>query len=79
MLVLSRKKGESIMIGDQIELIILGTEGDTVRVGVKAPQHIEINRKEIYLAILDSNKEASSNIVTVEDLNKMLNKGRTHQ
>ncbi|WP_059041703.1 carbon storage regulator CsrA [Paenibacillus rubinfantis] len=60
MLVLSRKKGESIMISDKIEIIILETEGDIVKVGVKAPKNVEIHRKEIYLAIQESNKEASN-------------------
>ena len=58
MLVLARKKGESIMIGDHIEIVVLGTEGDTVRVGIRAPKHVEVFRKEIYLTIQESNKEA---------------------
>lgn len=60
MLVLSRKKGESIVISDDIEIIVLESEGDTVKLGIKAPKDVEIHRKEIYLAIQESNKEASN-------------------
>lgn len=60
MLVLSRKKGESIMIGDQIELMILGLEGDTIRIGIQAPKQIQVYRKEVYEAIRQSNQEASN-------------------
>lgn len=59
MLVLSRKKGESIMISDTIEIVVLESEGDIVKLGIKAPKNVEIYRKEIYLAIQESNKEAS--------------------
>ncbi|MNH88865.1 hypothetical protein D3C87_786840 [compost metagenome] len=60
MLVLSRKKGESIVIQDQIELTILSVEGDTVRVGISAPPHIDIFRKEVYLSIQESNRESAA-------------------
>ncbi|MCK8489051.1 carbon storage regulator CsrA [Paenibacillus sp. MBLB2552] len=60
MLVLSRKKGESIIISDTIEVVILETEGDTVKIGIQAPCDVEIHRKEIFDAILNSNREASS-------------------
>lgn len=58
MLVLSRKKGESIMIGDDIEITVVGVEGDTIRLGIKAPREISVHRKEIYESIKESNKEA---------------------
>lgn len=59
MLVLSRKKNESIMIGDTIEVKIVSIEGDTVRLGIEAPRHVEVHRKEIYAAIQEENKQAS--------------------
>lgn len=68
MLVLTRKKGEAIVIGDEIELVVLGTEGDTVRLGIKAPKHIEIFRKEVVASILQSNQEASLSVVNPNDL-----------
>ncbi|MWV46609.1 carbon storage regulator CsrA [Paenibacillus sp. HJL G12] len=60
MLVLTRKKGEALVISENIELTILGIEGDTVKIGVSAPRDIEIYRKEIYLSIQESNSEATS-------------------
>lgn len=59
MLVLSRKKDESIMIGDQIELVVVGVEGDMVRIGIKAPKEIDVFRKEVYLSIQQTNEEAA--------------------
>ncbi|WNR44695.1 carbon storage regulator CsrA [Paenibacillus roseipurpureus] len=76
MLVLARKKGESIMLGDQIEVVILGTEGDTVRVGIKAPKQVEVYRKEIYQQIEESNKEAFTHKVSPMNLNKLMNKSK---
>ncbi|KAA8785576.1 carbon storage regulator [Paenibacillus sp. 4624] len=60
MLVLSRKKGESIVIQDQIEVTVLAVEGDTVRIGISAPKHIDIFRQEIYAAIQDANRESAT-------------------
>ncbi len=48
MLVLSRKKDESIMIGDEIEITIVDVRGDKVRLGITAPRSIDVHRKEIY-------------------------------
>jgi len=59
MLVLTRKKGESIMIGGGIEVVIVGIEGDQVKVGIQAPRHIEVYRKEVYEMIQEANREAS--------------------
>lgn len=58
MLVLSRKKGETIVIQDQIELTILSVDGDTVKVGISAPQHVDIFRKEVYLSIQQANRDS---------------------
>jgi carbon storage regulator len=71
MLVLSRKKGESIMIGEHIELVILEVEGETIRIGIQAPKHIEVHRKEIYLQIQEANK-AAQRTVGIADLRKLL-------
>ncbi len=51
MLVLSRQRGESIMIGDDIEIMIVDIRGDKVRLGINAPRGIQVHRKEIYEAI----------------------------
>jgi carbon storage regulator len=63
MLVLSRKKNESIMIGDTIEVKIVSIEGDTVRLGIEAPREVEVYRKEIYEAIKVENQLATQNKV----------------
>lgn len=57
MLVLSRQKDESIMIGDDVEITIVDVRGDKVRLGINAPRNITVHRKEIYLAI-QKEKEA---------------------
>lgn len=69
MLVLSRRKGESIIIDEQIEVQIISVEGDTVRLGITAPKHISIHRKEIYLAIQEENKSASKMDINLDVTN----------
>ncbi len=69
MLVLTRKKNESIMIGDQIELVVLDINDSQVRLGIKAPKNVNIHRKEIYEAILQASTdsaETSSNAVKLK-------------
>ncbi|MER1984459.1 MAG: carbon storage regulator CsrA [Solibacillus sp.] len=58
MLVLSRKTGESIMIGDQIELKVLGVDGDQVKIGIVAPKQVKVHRSEVFEAIQEQNKQA---------------------
>lgn len=59
MLALTRKKGDSIIIGDNIELIVLDIQGDQVRIGIDAPRNIAVHRKEIYDQIQQENKTAA--------------------
>lgn len=68
MLVLSRKPGESIMIGDNIELVVLSTEGDIVKIGIVAPKHQQILRKEIYTAVKEANTQALNSTVNLKQL-----------
>ena len=72
MLVLSRKINESILIGGNIEIVVLGSEGDTIKLGIKAPKHVDIYRKELYEAIQASNKEAARNQVPLKELAGLL-------
>ncbi|MFC7678563.1 carbon storage regulator CsrA [Paenibacillus sp. GCM10028914] len=73
MLVLSRKKGESVVIQDEIEVTILGVDGDNVRIGISAPKNMDIFRKEIYLSIQEANREsANQSSIGVEELMKHL-------
>ena len=59
MLVLSRQRDETIMIGDEIEISIVDIRGDKVRLGINAPTRIAVHRKEVYDAIKRENTEAS--------------------
>ena len=61
MLVLSRQKDESIMIGDEVEITIVDVRGDKVRLGINAPRSVAVHRKEIYLAIQKEKEQDSSN------------------
>lgn len=62
MLALTRKRSESIMIGDDVEIIVLNIQGEQVKLGINAPKSIPIHRKEIYEQIQVENKEASSHL-----------------
>lgn len=58
MLVLTRKVGESIIIGDNIEVKIVAIDGDQIKVGINAPNDVKIYRDEIYKTIQEENREA---------------------
>ena len=58
MLALSRKKGEALVINNNIEVTVLEVKCDQVKLGISAPKEVPIYRKEVYLQIQDSNKEA---------------------
>lgn len=60
MLVLTRKPGEKIMIGDQIVITFLENRGNEgIRIGIDAPRHLPIKREEIFEAVADANREAA--------------------
>lgn len=59
MLVLSRQLDQTIMIGDDVELTVVDIRGDKVRIGIKAPPHVAVHRKEVYDAIRNENREAA--------------------
>jgi carbon storage regulator len=59
MLVLSRQKDESIIIGDDVEVTIVDVRGDKGRLGITAPKHISVHRKEVYEAIQREKKAAA--------------------
>ena len=60
MLVLTRKRNESIVIGDDIEVTVLSVVGEKVRIGIEAPRDVRIFRKEIYLEIQEQRLEAGT-------------------
>ena len=71
MLALSRKRDESLVIDNNIEVTILDIRGDQVKIGISAPKEIPIYRKEVYLQIQEANKQAME-VDGAEALKKML-------
>ncbi|MGN0378881.1 MAG: carbon storage regulator CsrA [Butyrivibrio sp.] len=71
MLALSRKKNESIIINNDIEITVLDIKGDQVKIGITAPKSVPVYRKEVYLQIKESN-EAASTADGVEALKNLL-------
>lgn len=71
MLALSRKKNEAIIINNNVEVTILEVKGDQVKIGITAPREVPVYRKEVYLQIQESNKEAV-NVDGIEALKDLL-------
>ena len=61
MLILTRKKGESIVIDDNIEVVIIESSDGKIKLGIEAPKNIDIHRKEVHESIQQENKSAKSN------------------
>lgn len=59
MLALSRKKGEALIINNNVEVTILEVKGDQVKIGITAPKEVPVYRKEVYLQIQEANKAAA--------------------
>ncbi|MBB6177624.1 MULTISPECIES: carbon storage regulator CsrA [Anoxybacillus] len=80
MLVLTRKLKEAIQIGDDIEVVVLAIDGDQVKLGIRAPKHVDVHRKEIYLAIQQENNAASlASANSLQQLSDQLKKGGKKQ
>lgn len=71
MLVLTRKVGEALLIGDNIEIKITEVSGDKVRIGIEAPNSLKILRKELFQTI-EENQEAARTATPSKDLKKFL-------
>ena len=71
MLALSRKKGEALIINNNIEITVLEIKGEQVKLGIAAPREVPVYRKEVYIQIQEANKEAM-NTDTLENLTNLL-------
>lgn len=69
MLILSRRKDQSVVIDDRIEISIVDIKGDQVKLGIKAPSDVKIFRNEVFQAIQEENKAALSSPVDLPVLN----------
>lgn len=74
MLILTRKKDESIVIDGKIEIKIINIDDNKVKLGISAPKDIEIHRKEIYLQIQEENKQAASGKLDLKDIANLFKK-----
>jgi carbon storage regulator len=72
MLVFTRKKGESLVIGNEIEVTILNVGSGNVKVGIKAPRHISVHRHEVFETIRKENLAASQSQIPEADILKKL-------
>lgn len=72
MLVLKRKVGEAIKIGEHIEIRVISVEGESVRLGIEAPNDVQILRKELFEHIREENVKAGSQVISQEQLQKLL-------
>jgi len=73
-LVLTRKVGESIQVGDDIRLTVLSVQGQNVKMGILAPREIAVHREEIYAKIVEENRLAASS-VSLENAQTLLDVG----
>ena len=71
MLALTRKKGESLVINNNIEITVLEIRGDQIKIGIQAPKEVPIYRKEVYMQIQKENEEAGG-IDALEVLSSLL-------
>ena len=73
MLVLTRRPGESVMVGDDVVITVLDVRGDVVRIGIKAPRSVQVHREEVYKELQRVNREsASPDDIAVRALSKLL-------
>ncbi len=72
MLVLTRKIGQKLIIGDKIEITILETWGDSVKIGIQAPRDVSVYREEIYAEIRKANEQATQAVVDLTGVMDLL-------
>lgn len=77
MLVLTRKKDQTIVINDNIEITVLDIQGDQVRIGVNAPRSVSVHRKEVFLEIQQENRKAAvTGNIPFNDIMKLAGKDK---
>ena len=74
MLALSRRKGEALIINNDVEITVLEIKGEQVKIGIAAPKEVPVYRKEVYIQIQEANKEASANMAGMEQLANLFKK-----
>ena len=74
MLILTRRVGETVMIGDDVTITVLGVKGNQVRVGINAPKHVAVHREEIYERIKREQHAGSSEGESPEEPGKTTEK-----
>lgn len=67
MLVLTRRAGESVMIGDDVVITVLEARGDVIRLGIQAPRDVQVHREEVYRELQEANRAAASPIEEAVD------------
>lgn len=79
MLVLARKINESIMIGDDIEVVVVDIKGDQVKLGIRAPRNVSVHRTEVYSEIQEENIQASGSAPEALESAKKLLKNKKNK
>jgi carbon storage regulator len=76
-LVLTRRTGESVMVGDDVVITVLEVRGDVIRLGVQAPRSVQVHREEVYRELQRANREAASpSPSAVQAVSRLLGPGR---
>ena len=72
MLILTRRAGETLMIGDDVTITVLGVKGNQVRIGVNAPKDVSVHREEIYQRIQQEKSHQSKSVPSEDDIGNQL-------
>ncbi|MEM8902486.1 MAG: carbon storage regulator CsrA [Actinomycetota bacterium] len=68
MLVLSRRKGESVIIGDNVTITVVDVRGDQIRLGIDAPRSVKVYREEVYRQVVAENEAAARSVDAAADV-----------